>query len=97
MIENFPYKTSRDYERLQALLDAGKVIVCLADYRFPDCDNYRDICRGRMSGADEKTRYYFSARSIDYASVWPDIEDDFARICQSANIEFIDPGPDVTP
>lgn len=91
MIENFPYKTSRDYDRLLALLDAGHVIVCIVDYRFPDGDVARDICRGCQTGEGEDTRYMFTARGICYADIWTDIDEDFTRRCQRVNIEFIDP------
>lgn len=97
MIENFPYRTSRNYDRLLALLDAGHVIVCIVDYRTRDGHVTRDICRGRKIGDGHDVRYSFSARGIGYGEVWPDLDDDFTHVCRYCNLEFIDPEPNVTP
>lgn len=91
MTENFPYRTSRDYDRLQALLDAGQVIVCIVDYHSRSGFVTRDICRGRKAGEGHDIRYSFGARGIGYGEVWPDLDDDFTRVCQCCNLEFIDP------
>lgn len=86
-----PYRTSSDYERLQALLDAGQEIACIVDYRTRAGRVLREICRGRRTGIGQSKFYSFGVRGFAYGEVWLDTSDDFSTVCRSLNLKYIDP------
>ena len=93
---------SRDYEKLQELLDAGNVVACYVDYLYDMGGRkvmFRDICKAR---AKEKSPY-----SIDYGYViesrgivYSDWDRNFEKLrhvsfadeCERMRLEFIDFG-----
>lgn len=91
------YKTSRDYDRLFDLVEAGQRIICVIDYRFRSepASNpaSRDICLAR------KTSYEIniSVRGMSYISIFndmPDRKDLFKHWCAKENVAWIVPQKD---
>ena len=83
------YRSSRDYTRLWQLLQ-NQPIVCIADWTsFVNPDDEpprRDICSTNYSPSYGAT---ICCRGVTY--VMGDTADSFAKSCQDANIEFIEP------
>ena len=87
------YNFSRDYDRLQELLDGGRKVICLADYKV-DGLAFRDIC----TGIKTESYYVFHARGIEYCRFYPEYykrypekyPKTFAEMVGKHNIEFLD-------
>lgn len=91
------YKWSRDYDRLQKLLDDGYEVICLADYDFYRDGEHpmeRDICRARKHIYDnpEYNHYSVGSRGIVYVDfpMWASKFTTFEKRMCLANVEFID-------
>lgn len=83
------YKTSRDYKRLKALLEAGYEVVCFTTYDWGSGYEVTDVCRARFDGE----RYQISARGIEYCCYWAGMHryKSFEDACEQSKIEFIEP------
>lgn len=94
------YPTSRDYDELLRLMQAGHNLVCFVDYRFStdtlDEPPARDICRTRYEPPVEG-RYdghpflAVQCRGICYAGGLHFAPGKFIKDCQRVNLEFIPP------
>ena len=97
------YTTSRDYDELLRLMQAGHDLVCFVDYRFhsdasgePPC---RDVCRtryepGKPDSIHESMRLPYLAaqsRGIGYAGGLRLSPEEFKKDCAKVNLEFIPP------
>ena len=89
------YNTSRDYDKLFDLIEAGHRIVCLVDFRFrgegEDTPASRDIC-------STKKTYYgdidIGARGISYISIFNGAKDKkqvFKIWCEKVNLAWLVP------
>lgn len=94
-----PYHLSRDYSKLYELICRGFRMAGWVDSfnRIdPDETPLRDICEIRR---EEEYQIMISARGTGYGNVWPFMKDEgeerdlFIKICESCNLEWIDPDP----
>lgn len=93
-----PYPTSRDYDKLIRLMQAGHELVCFVDYSFPSDERttppVRDIARTRYEAPiegqyDGHAYLSVSSRGIGYAGGLRLSEAEFKKDCQAVNLEFI--------
>lgn len=88
------YQTSRDYDKLFDLIEAGHRIVCVIDYRFRsegiDVPASRDVCVARKTAHEIN----ISVRGMSYISVFndmPDLKQVFKHWCAKENVAWIVP------
>jgi hypothetical protein len=96
MSETQPYKTTKDYKKVFALLKEGKELVAFVNYRFSsmtDEEYFRDVCRVSRRKAFDID---FRVRGLSYGSV-SDFKaksynefDLFKNQCEVLNTEFVE-------
>ena len=96
-MDDFNYKTSKDYTHLKELLDNGQQVVCFVEWVAPSKNVFTDICKACVlsPNSPEYRHYSFSARGIGYGDYWPQIDDwSFEEHCESLKLEYIEPNGD---
>ena len=99
------YKTSRDYKRLEELLNKGYEVICFSTY---DIFRHRgpghtpmivsDVGFAKLMKSYEDRQYdmyHISCRGHCFLNYWPNAREtneyeSFADACEEENIEFID-------
>ncbi len=85
------YHWSKDYARLQELLNKGYEVICRIDWDFKDGSKpRRDICSARFldNGQIRNSYYSFDVRGLEYLHVWRDHS--FAEEVKALNVEFLE-------
>jgi len=83
------YGGSKDYKRL-AELARTKSIICIVNYRYSeDKPPLRDVAQTMFQKHRERDFFQISARGNGYVTAFS--EDDFIRMCEIQDVEFIEP------